>query len=125
MRRVLGCIAVVVLCCAASTAAGEAQPDARVQEAQKAFDEATALDKAGKYPEAVARGEQALALREAVFGSTHLEVASCLHLLGKLQRIQGNFDVRARRAPLRLRDDLGRPRRVGAERTTTRRKDEP
>jgi CHAT domain-containing protein/Tfp pilus assembly protein PilF len=92
MKRVLECIAVVVLCCAASAAAGEQQPEARLQEAQKAFEEATALDKAGKYAEAVTRGEAACALREAVLGGSHPEVASCLNLLGRLHRLQGEFD---------------------------------
>jgi tetratricopeptide (TPR) repeat protein len=97
MRRVLGWMAVVVLCCAASAAAGEPQPDARLQEAQKAYDEANALNAAGKYAEAVVQFEHALALREAVLGGTHPEVAGCLDLLGHMHRLQGDF---ARAEPL-------------------------
>jgi CHAT domain-containing protein/Tfp pilus assembly protein PilF len=92
MRRVLLWVAVVVLCCAASATAGEQQPDVRLQRAQQAFDEATALDKAGKYSEAIAQIEQALALREAVFGGSHPEVVDCLNLLGRLHRRLGDFD---------------------------------
>jgi CHAT domain-containing protein/Tfp pilus assembly protein PilF len=97
MRQLLGWIAVGLLCCAAGAAAGELQPDARLQQAQKAYDEAKALDEAGKYAEAMAQGEQALALREAVLGGTHPEVANCLDLLGKLHLRQGGF---ARAEPL-------------------------
>jgi CHAT domain-containing protein/Tfp pilus assembly protein PilF len=91
MRQILGWMAVAVLCCAAQAVAGEPAPDARLQEAQKAYDEAKTLDAAGKYPEAVTQGEHALALREAVLGGTHPEVASCLDLLGKVHRHQGDL----------------------------------
>ncbi|KFE64395.1 hypothetical protein DB31_2189 [Hyalangium minutum] len=80
----------MALCCAAS-AVGAQQPDARLQEAQTAYDEAITLNKAGKYAEAVARGERALGLREAVLGGTHPEVATCLDLLGGVHLQQGNF----------------------------------
>ncbi|HVG63255.1 MAG TPA: CHAT domain-containing tetratricopeptide repeat protein [Hyalangium sp.] len=79
---------VIVLCCATSVAAGEALADPRLQEAQTAFDEARKLEKEGKLAEAITKGEHALALREAVLGSTHLEVAACLNLLGGLERQQ-------------------------------------
>ncbi|MFL5349329.1 MAG: tetratricopeptide repeat protein [Hyalangium sp.] len=92
MRKMLGWIAVAVLCCATSVAAGETPPDARLQEAQKAYDEAKTLDKAGKYAEAVAPAEHALALREAILGGTAPQVAQCLDLLGKLLRLQKDFD---------------------------------
>jgi CHAT domain-containing protein/lipopolysaccharide biosynthesis regulator YciM len=91
MRNVLGWIAVAVLCCAASAVAQEAPPDARLQEAQKGYEEAKRLDAAGKYAEAVEQGEHALALREAVLGDTHPEVANCLDLLGKARRHQSDF----------------------------------
>jgi CHAT domain-containing protein/tetratricopeptide (TPR) repeat protein len=91
MRQVLGWMAVVVLCCAASTAAGEEQPDARLQEARKAYDEAKTLSEAGNYAEALARGQHALVLREAVLGGTHPEVANCLDLLGRVRHLQGDF----------------------------------
>jgi CHAT domain-containing protein/Tfp pilus assembly protein PilF len=91
MRQVFGWMTLIVLCCAAGAAAGEQQPDARLQEAQTAYDEAITLNKAGKYAEAAARGERALVLWEAVLGGTHLEVAKCLDLLGGVYQQQGNF----------------------------------
>jgi CHAT domain-containing protein len=91
MRRFLDGMAVVVLCCAASAVAGELQVDARLREAQSAYAEAQTLDAAGKYAEAVTRGEQALVLREALLGGSHPEVANCLDLLGRLHQLQGNF----------------------------------
>ena len=71
-----------VLCCAAGAAGAEEKPDARLQEARTAFDEANRLWDAGRYADAIARGEQSLALREAVLGGTHPDVARCLDLLG-------------------------------------------
>ncbi len=49
MRQVLGWMMVVILCWAAGAAATEEKPDARLQEAQVAFDEANRLWKASKY----------------------------------------------------------------------------
>ncbi|MCY1077129.1 CHAT domain-containing tetratricopeptide repeat protein [Archangium lansingense] len=93
MRRIPEWLAVVVLLfCAAGQAAGEGTPDVRLQEAQTAYDEAVELEKAGKYAEAVAKGEHALALREAVLGGSHLEVARCLDLIGAVHRLQGEMD---------------------------------
>ncbi|MFL5349900.1 MAG: tetratricopeptide repeat protein [Hyalangium sp.] len=98
MRKVvLGWMAVMVLCCAVGAVAGEPVSDARLQEAQKAYDEAKRLDAAGKYAEAVVQGEQALALREAALGGTHPDVAASLDLLGQVYRHQGD---RARAKPL-------------------------
>jgi len=90
MSRILRWIAVAVLCGAAGAAAGEARLDARLREARQAYGEAVALYKAGKYAEAMAQGERALVLREALLGSSHPKVANCLDLLGKLHRLQGN-----------------------------------
>ncbi|MDY7229150.1 CHAT domain-containing tetratricopeptide repeat protein [Hyalangium rubrum] len=92
MLKALGWAAVVALCCAASAVAGETVPDARLQQAQTAYEEAKRLDQAGKYAEAVAQAEQALSLRESVLGDKHPEVADCLDLLGALYRFQGEFD---------------------------------
>ncbi len=91
MRKVLRWIAVVALCCATRAGAEGQKPDVRLQEAQQAYDEATTLYTAGKYAEAVTRGEQALVLREAVLGGTHPEVAKCLDLLGRAHHLQGDF----------------------------------
>jgi hypothetical protein len=71
MRQVLGWMAVAIICCATRTVAGEEKPDARLREAQTAYDEALMLWDAGKYADATAKGEQALALREDVLGSAH------------------------------------------------------
>nr|QKW93740.1 photosystem I assembly protein Ycf3 [Vitiosangium cumulatum] len=91
MWRMLGWTAVVVLCCATGKAvAGEEQPDPRLSEAQTAFEEATKLWKAGKYAEAITQGEQALKLREAALGDSHLEVAASLNQLGNLCWMQGD-----------------------------------
>jgi outer membrane protein assembly factor BamD (BamD/ComL family) len=72
MLRTLGWMTVVVLCCAAGKAAGEEQADPRLHEAQTVFEEAKKLLAAGKYAEAITQGEQALKLREAVLGDSHL-----------------------------------------------------
>ena len=85
---------VVLLCCAAAVAHAEAPPDARLREAQTAFDEAGTLWDARRYEDAIARGEHALALREAVLGEAHPDVASCLVLLGSYHLLRGNL-VRA------------------------------
>jgi CHAT domain-containing protein/Tfp pilus assembly protein PilF len=91
MRRVLGWVLVLVLCGAASGEAGGKEPDARLTEAQTAFDEAAALQRSGDYSGAMARSQQARELREAVLGKTHPDVASCLNQLGTLYRLQGDL----------------------------------
>jgi hypothetical protein len=91
MWQVLGWVTVVALCCAAGAAAGEEKPDARLEEAQRAFDEALTLYEAGKYADAVARGEHALVQREAAYGSTHLDVADSLNNLATFYRAQGLY----------------------------------
>jgi CHAT domain-containing protein/Tfp pilus assembly protein PilF len=94
MRQFLRWVTVATLCCAAIAAAGEEKPDARLLEAQAAFDEARTLWDSGKYADAVARDEQALALREAVLGSAHPDVARSLDQLGLHSLLQGKL-VRA------------------------------
>ncbi|RKH62502.1 CHAT domain-containing protein [Corallococcus llansteffanensis] len=86
-----------MVCCSEGAAAGVAPRDARLQQAQAAFDEANTLWDAGRYAEAVSRDEQALALFEVVLGSTHPEVARSLDLLGRHLLLQGNS---ARAEPL-------------------------
>nr|QKW93719.1 photosystem I assembly protein Ycf3 [Vitiosangium cumulatum] len=112
MWRTLGWMTVVVLCCAAGKAVGEEQPDPRLPEAQTAFEEATKLWKAGKYAEAITQGEQALKLREAVLGDSHLEVAASLNLLGDLYRLQGDH---ARAEPLIQRALASREEALGKQ----------
>jgi CHAT domain-containing protein/Tfp pilus assembly protein PilF len=65
--------------------------DARLVEAQRAFDEGKRLTEAGHYAEAVPLVEHALELREAVLGRAHLEVATCLDLLGDTHRGKGGY----------------------------------
>jgi CHAT domain-containing protein len=91
MHRFVGWMTVVFLCCAAGAGASEERPDARLLEARSAFDEATKLRAAGGYSEALARAEHALALREAVLGGTHPDVATCLNLVGDLYRRRGKL----------------------------------
>ncbi|HYI00692.1 CHAT domain-containing tetratricopeptide repeat protein [Hyalangium sp.] len=90
MQWVRGMMMAVVLCCAAGAAVAEERPDARLQEAQSAFDEANTLWDAGQYADAISRGEQALTLREAVLGGTHPDVATCLDMLGLHRLLQGD-----------------------------------
>ncbi|HEX8698829.1 MAG TPA: CHAT domain-containing tetratricopeptide repeat protein [Myxococcaceae bacterium] len=97
MRQAGAWLVVVALCCAASAADAEPPSEAPLQVAQKAYEEATALFNAGKYAEAAAQGERALALREELLGGMHPEVANCLNLLGRLYWAQGDF---ARAEPL-------------------------
>ncbi|WP_199741737.1 CHAT domain-containing tetratricopeptide repeat protein [Corallococcus sp. CA047B] len=86
MRQALGWLWMlgVLCCCATGGGVIEVKPDARLLEAQAAFDDAMKLKDAGGYSDALARAEQALTLREAVLGSTHLDVASALDLMGEL-----------------------------------------
>ncbi|TSC29338.1 CHAT domain-containing tetratricopeptide repeat protein [Corallococcus sp. Z5C101001] len=88
MRWILGWMVVLALGCAARMPAGV---EGQLLEAQRTYDAALALYDAGRYAEAVAPGERSLALREAVFGGAHREVATCLNLLGEAYRLQGDF----------------------------------
>ncbi len=91
MKRVFGWMAVVMLCVTAGAATAAEPGDARLLEAQSAFDEATKLKDAGRFSEALTRAQHALALREAALGGTHPDVAHCLHLVGELYRQQGDL----------------------------------
>ncbi|MET0406688.1 MAG: tetratricopeptide repeat protein, partial [Cystobacter sp.] len=82
-----------VLCCAASNAAGEEQPDPRLPEAQAAFDEAEKFLKAGKSEEAISQAEQSLKIRKTVLGDSHLEVAASLNQLSRLHRLRRDFNL--------------------------------
>jgi CHAT domain-containing protein/Tfp pilus assembly protein PilF len=84
-------IALIALGCSACATVKKASTDAQLVEAQQAFDEGSRLKEAGQYAEAVPLVERALELREAVLGSAHLEVASCLELLGVIHRRQGLY----------------------------------
>lgn len=75
----------------------EEKSAARLREAQRAYEAAVRHLQAGRYARAIKRGEHALALRRAVQGETHPEVAPCLNLLGSLYYLQGNY---ARAEPL-------------------------
>ncbi|NMO19171.1 CHAT domain-containing protein [Pyxidicoccus fallax] len=80
----------MLLCCAAGAAGGAAPPDARLRAAQATFDWATSAWDAGRYSEAITRGERALALWASVLGGAHPEVARCLDWLGAHQLLRGN-----------------------------------
>ncbi|MCY1016640.1 CHAT domain-containing protein [Pyxidicoccus sp. MSG2] len=88
----LGCVALATLWCAVGFAAEG--PAARLVEAQAALAEGLSLEGARRYAEAVPKVEHALALREAVLGGAHPDVASCLHVLGEVLWLQGRY-VRA------------------------------
>ncbi|WP_224372616.1 CHAT domain-containing tetratricopeptide repeat protein [Hyalangium versicolor] len=90
MRQGARWLAIALVCWTGGVASGAGRADARLQEAQKAFEEATRLREAGRYAEAIALGERALALREAALGRTNPEVARCLELLGTLHLNQGD-----------------------------------
>ncbi len=112
MRQSLTLMTAVVLCCTAEAVAGGEGPGDPLQEAQAAYDKAVALYEAGQYEAALAQGEQALALSEAVLdGSGDPAVANSLDLLGILHGLQGRF---AQAEPLHQRalaireDALGR-----------------
>ncbi|RKH74358.1 CHAT domain-containing tetratricopeptide repeat protein [Corallococcus aberystwythensis] len=92
MQRMFRWLAAVVLCCWVGTASGEAKPGARLEAAQKAYSEAMTLYEAGKYAEAVTRGEDALTRWEAELGGASPDVARCVDLLGLLHWLQGDFD---------------------------------
>jgi CHAT domain-containing protein/lipopolysaccharide biosynthesis regulator YciM len=90
MRRGRGAVLVMLLCCAAGAVRGAVPTDARRVEAQSALDAAGTHWDAGRYAEALATGEQALAQREAVLGRTHPDVARCLDWLGQHHLLRGN-----------------------------------
>ncbi len=91
MRQVCGWMLLMVVCCTVGAVAGEEAPDERLHEAQGVSDEAIALFKAGKYAEAIAKGEQALVLREAALGGTHLDVARSLNDLALFYHHHGMY----------------------------------
>ncbi|MBN8227997.1 CHAT domain-containing protein [Corallococcus macrosporus] len=100
MRRGLVGMLVVLVCWAEGAAAGEALPDARLHQARVASDEADTLWDAGRYADAITRGEQGLALWESVRGSPPSEVARGLDRLGHWLLLRGDL---ARAEPLLLR----------------------
>jgi CHAT domain-containing protein/Tfp pilus assembly protein PilF len=97
MPRVLTVTALLILGCGACATAGKVPTDARLEEAQKAFDEGLRLKEAGKYAEAVPQAERALAIREAALGKNHPDVAKSLNGLASSYHGQG---LHARAQPL-------------------------
>ncbi|WP_164013126.1 tetratricopeptide repeat protein [Pyxidicoccus trucidator] len=91
MKTVFGWMTVVMLCFSAGAAIAEEPRDARLLEAQAAFDEATKLRDAGRYSEALAPAQHALTLREAALGGTHPDVAHGLQLVGELHFWQADI----------------------------------
>src|SRR5688500_17502919 len=93
MHRSLGAMSVGVLCLSAK-AAGEgpdAGTDPRLVEAQAILDEAKELNEAGKYADALAAAERALAIREALLGGMHPQVAECLSFAGSVAVEAGEY----------------------------------
>ncbi|HEY8207777.1 MAG TPA: tetratricopeptide repeat protein, partial [Myxococcaceae bacterium] len=90
MQRLFGWMA-VLLCCAAEAGTSDAGADARLVEAQAAFDEARRLLDAGRYADGLPHGDHALALREAALGENHPDVASYLDMAGELHRRSGDY----------------------------------
>ncbi|WP_434299061.1 tetratricopeptide repeat protein [Corallococcus exiguus] len=91
MRWVLGCMVMMALGCASLMPVGREPSDPRLKDALQAYEQSATLYEEGRYAEAVAPGEHALALREAVLGDSHPDVAYCLSLLGEVYRLQGDF----------------------------------
>ncbi len=103
MQRVLVVSVILVLGCTACATVEKAPMDARLVEAQRAFDEGKRLRHEGQYAQAVQQLEHALELRESVLGQMHPEVARCLNLLGNVHQLQGNHA----RAEMLLQRALG------------------
>src|SRR3954471_24278222 len=97
MQRGFAAAALIILCCAACATVGKAPADARLVEAQKAFDEGQRLKAAGKYAEATPLVERAVEPREAGLGETPLGVPGSLAPLGDPHRQQESY---ARAEPL-------------------------
>lgn len=91
MRWVLGCMVMMALGCASLMPAVREPSDPRLADALQAYERSATLYEEGRYAEAVGPGEHALALREAVLGGSHPDVAYCLSLLGEVYRLQGDF----------------------------------
>jgi len=72
------------------------QEDPRVEEASRLLEEASGLMQAGKLREAIANGEKAAALVEQARGATHLDTASVLMELGRMQFRAQNYSAAAR-----------------------------
>lgn len=89
--RALASVALLVLGCVACATVEKAPVDARLVEAQKAFDEGERLEQAGQYAQAAPFLERALELRESVYGEMHPDVAKCIHLRGVVYRRQGDY----------------------------------
>jgi tetratricopeptide (TPR) repeat protein len=91
MRAAFEWTLVIAFCCSLSAPAEEARFEESLAQARKDFDEAKALDTAGKYDEALLLVERALQIRERARGPNHREVAECLNLLGRLQWRRGKY----------------------------------
>ncbi|MDC0712579.1 CHAT domain-containing protein [Stigmatella sp. ncwal1] len=82
---------VVMLCCVAGTVKADEPGNPRLLEAQTAYDEAVKLFEAGKYADALVRGNHSRLLREAELGGSHPDVAKSVALLGILHWTQGDY----------------------------------
>jgi tetratricopeptide (TPR) repeat protein len=91
MQRALTATALIVLFCAACATVTKAPEDARLVEAQKAFDEGQRLNETGQYAQAVPLVKRALAIREAALGKHHPDVAQSLNTLALFRIAQQNL----------------------------------
>ena len=91
MQRVLVAAVFIFLGCAACRTVEKAPTDARVAEAQRAFDEGLRLQEELRHAEAVLLFQRALELREAAFGPHHPEVAAAIHGLADNYSLQGDY----------------------------------
>src|SRR5438034_10602981 len=83
-------LALVALVFVFSTAA-DAQPDERLGKARTLQQEATQDFRAGRIREGVPKAREALALREAVLGPDHADVAESASILGELLQETGDY----------------------------------
>jgi len=62
------------------------------EQAQQDYDQGKSLREEGQYEQAVAPLERALALREGGYGTSHLEIAKTLLLLGDIHHLRGDLE---------------------------------
>jgi len=95
MRQVLVWMTAVALCCVSVPAAGQPPPDAQLEEAQAAHDEARrlyGLGTTGAYEKAEALYKHALKIVESTLGRNHPRVAELLNNLAQLRVADDRLD---------------------------------
>ena len=97
MGRVIGGMAAVILCFMAGLVTIEARREARLREAQEAFDDAASLKESGRYTDAILESERGLAIIEMTQGPNHPAFARAVGNVAALYYEQGQY---ARARPL-------------------------